>query len=163
MCDRTWVQAHRWFSALFWPRLPHRVHGLPSGVAAQGTLRNLQNSRLADSLLQSLLPQALAFGPLAGPLPRLGRGDKAKGLCCSLTSPRPPAGSVQAAWSLQRVTRSRKVGVAPPWGPAALKSTGPSLLAASHTCEHTMSTHKHALRHTCARNLSLARKKRAFA
>lgn len=69
MCDRTWVQTHGWFSALLWPRLPHRAHGLPGGVAAQGTRGNLENSRLPDSLLQSPLPQAPAFGPRAGPLP----------------------------------------------------------------------------------------------
>lgn len=49
--------------------------------------------------------------------------------------PRPPAGSVQAAWSFWpalRVTR-REAGWPRPGGPAALKSTGPSLLAASHT------------------------------
>lgn len=154
-----------------------RAHGLPSGVAAKGTRGDLEDSRLPNSLLQSLLPQVLAFGPPAGP----GKVPAAQAYHLTAThwavGTRPKASLqphiTQASswqctggrsfWASTEGNEEQRSRVAPPWGPAALKSTGPSLLAASHTGEHTMNTHKHALRHTCTHDLSLARRKRAFA
>lgn len=117
-----------------------RAHGLPSGVAAKGTRGDLEDSRLPNSLLQSLLPQVLAFGPLAGPgrsqlhrpitsRPHTGPWGQGQRPRCSLTSPRPPVGSVQAAGlsgPALRVTRSREAGWPRPGGLQHSNPQGPA-------------------------------------